>query len=450
MRLDRYLFVVLLLFCGHFFVVLHRLVAQDETAVVCIEDVLAGFRQNVATAQTLRVQWRWRDQATDASRRWRLAVAESLERDADDTKLAPDEKKRLLDGAKQERQAGMRESGSDTLVVQQDCWTDRKNLQVRHPAGYGRDWYKTGVAAEWVKHVFLDDPLTPKSLATKFADYQITSCGEATNYQARLWNGSVSDGSHFVGAIHPSLEGMRAHAGWVLPPLVLPVFNWGTRHLIDELFSGKEDEYAVLGEVVVDGISTVLIERRYVSTGRPTFSLRGFVDLNRGCLPLRIEYFAGDMIEFRHILKMIDANERPYFSRTLTNVQIESFDGCYYPIRGLDEEYSADADYKEPGRRLAVHHSRDWVIDRVEVNRPMPREMFALEFPENTLVSDRVSDQILYAGDQEGHLRRVVSADMKRMKPASGWSNYGIWGFAFLAVTAIAFVVQQFRRKRGA
>jgi hypothetical protein len=431
--------------------------AGDITAA----DLVAGYWQNQRAFRTLRVQlrveeqehenWRvlWSMQADEAAKRAHLPGINTAER------LQAERDAQALRRAAQDR--GPKRS-------YQDFWTDWQQFQQRVPcqATASEDG---GMAGEYRDippiWTFPEVPLTAGSVAGEFSEYWILSFGRRSGFRA--W-----DGRRNRGTVGP------APTAWTLPPLCGALAVPGPRNVMDEFFALDAEKMEVVGKATVAGNETYVLEykelmpqerwlppneiKEYGDRAKLYHVTRAYVDLNQGCLPLKMDWSAHSFLDGKRVPRKPLG---PF--RVLDGVEIERIEeGGYYPIKGVIREYGSDHTWK--GRRpnlaelaagaevppVVLNQEKRWEVLKIEANIPMPDEMFALPFPQDTLYLDSTAGKLYVTGSAQRVLDGAVVGEAKPYQPpasaynppprrSKGW----FWGGMALVLAVVAWIAYQ-------
>ena len=294
--------------------------------------------------------------------------------------------------------------GGQTAIVQ-EYLHDSNNLQWRTAlaANGGAEWKGTGKTGR-VPEV---EP-SGRDWGSELLGCQVVSAGEATGHAVREWAGTVHSG-YFKGVITSATAKNLGEREYAVPPLASGGPRWNQKaHIIDEFFWGSEAQFRIVGHAKIDGMETTVVDRVWPREGGFN-AARAFLDVQRGCLPLRVEWYLGDITPYAGNVAPSEPNRVPIPYRVIRDVRvIEASPGYFYPMSGLVEDYAAKVGSTREKLRFAVSGISQWDVESVVANEPIAREVFALEFPMNTLVFDaRTSDRFL-TGAADAHLKRVI------------------------------------------
>lgn len=395
------------------FTVLVCLSLSVDPAEVTVEEANATFLANAARAATLRVYWTRTTQDTAARKNYFKIVGQRQveltknggDAKAGDPKAAADRAATMLDSAAEP-------SADSVRTWQLDYWTDRENFQFRVPLSPQGRLVQVGTAAKRLSVPGLE--VTVDNLVTEFDRVLVSSHGPATNHQFRTWGAQPLGKSHHSGgiSIHPIL------AFTFFPPLALPPGEWiEERHPIDDFFHGMKSlptRTKVLGLCAIGGADTLVVEKFWEDGWRPFRAsnattpklMRAFVDLSRGGIPLRVEYFG----EFpsSDAPRPSPISDLAFLVRDVVIEDVGS--GVWYPVSGVIDVTGAGVGVgtTSAGIPREIHQVVTWRTSTVEPNRPMSRDNFALRFPPSTVISDASQGELLVTGDRDGTAERVV------------------------------------------
>ena len=416
------------------------------------EDLSALFHQNRLKASTLRVHWavtsgrsegivkKWDYELTFADRPGVTLTAEDIRKTQD------------------------RDTPRIKTVMEQDFWTDRENIQLRFSADGG----ESGLA-KWRWQDFPDEVPTATNLSSTFRRVAISSFGPATNQQSHRWNGewASGEGSGTIGPLPPQAESrfQNVHPIWFMPPLAFPGAQWRNgASKIDQFFDDSVVYEKTLGEATIDGVSTIALLRQWefdlkLSKGltRCRETMIGFIDPRRGCLPLRIEVYRSFAPFDDGLIERL-ASQLPWngkFSRrhgiptqVVRNIEIKQQDGVFYPVSGFCVTMSALGELGDQDVECVEIDEARWDVKKFEVNRPMPKEMFAFLFPQGTIVNDVSEGLLKTVGGTDGKAEMLLHklGTPPKKKPSSSR-----WMYVALGLSLLAGAVVIFRRiRRGA
>ncbi len=355
-------------------------------------ELIEGYLRNRAKFQTLRVVEHRVEKVTEHSL---LSFANHYEKSGADPGLSDEEKAAHLKNAQHFRNAADKQPVPKHY--HQDFWTDRVRIQSRSPRGIVDP-------SLWR---FSDNDVTPESLASTYKDYTIYSFLPSSKPPLRIWAGYQGKGET-VAIVSSSKDYENRRVFW-FPPLCddMDDQNTAKRHPIDSFFADPIDQITVVGEEKLGDVATIVVRSvRFVNTGLKSDSgeelqqmriAKTWIDPLHGCLPRRIEVRGG--------LALGERRSQGGLIRTATVSSVRKIDGAgYYPIEGTIEEYITDPNWKEPFQSpiewmkgksqqvpMVVGTSTQWTVERIEANREMSDEMFALPFPDGVAILDSVS-----------------------------------------------------------
>jgi hypothetical protein len=384
-----------------------------------IEEVLAAQRQNQQVIQTLRVVWQYRHRYTPE---W-VEVQKA--------------------GAKRQGQTIPAETFAEPKLAwrsSQDVWTDGENLLVRslHDPKEGQQLF----GWEWLRNDFPNVETTPENLPKIFRKYDVFAVGRATGLAGRRWEAHYGGQRAGQGAVFaPSAEGnLMART----PPLVRPHPAWGVNpNLIDEFLDGEDLEYTLFREATLGSKQCVVVERVYErEPGFTTYgrlkTARAFLDPEAGFLPIRIEFYLGDLRQSPNWSSMGSTKHPPYYFQVVDEIELKQQKaGLIYPVSGTIRTFGAKTGKGNSEPELVVQEESMWKAELVEVNRPMTAEMFSLKFPPNTIFRDHRTGQVFLTGDREDIVKTLVG-NPTNAEPASAFGRHWIWVAAvFVAMVGL-------------
>ena len=407
------------------------------------EDIVSQYNQNAMQAQTLRIQWKQTSvEDANTARRWREYSKSVHEKEASSPKfsLAQRDVARMnIESLKQEEKTAM--SLPPAMHYQGDFWSDRVHFQLRCPTNQltgGPFFY--GNKLDLFK--MPDADISAETLVSEFGEIWITAWGPATKRLFRVWDGRRTK------SVWSGVVSLKCPTSVIFPPFAAPLAEWGgTSSLIDEFFGPDPVRTRILGETEIDDVNTVVLERVWIQ-GNTTRALIGYIDVERGSIPLRIEvYPIGGEVSPDHkwpiprVSKRLDGEQLAL--KILRGVVIAKHDGVYYPMRGLVEHLIPIG--HSTGDDIAVRGTESWEVHSVEWNRSMPEEMFALQFPPNTVFVDQTKNENRLTGDVDGYAKRVIGGFLPKQKPASR-----AWLWWTLSVAGCAILLGGWRWRRAA
>ena len=238
----------------------HMILMILSASDIIPDDFVAEYHQNSMHARTIRIQWTHTDiPNADSHRRYLMHSRSVFEKEVKNLNLSQLER----DAAKEQiRHLDENESNSGKLAVrhaQFDLWTDRVNFQIRSPCNQkkGGPFFYGQEAVNWV--AMPDAEVSSENLAEAFKEIWITSWRPAKRRVFITWEGRQVANRYGQGLITATLL-----SGVVFPPLSSPLPEWGgTMSLIDEFFSDASTHARVLGNVIIDGVDTIAVERRW-------------------------------------------------------------------------------------------------------------------------------------------------------------------------------------------
>jgi hypothetical protein len=351
--------------------------------------------------------------------------------------------------------------------IYEDYWTDRKRLLVRMPDRPDAVFR------------YYDNNISPETLLERYAHWTIFSYDSACGGAYRFWNGLGRDGRG------RGVVGTRAVTSllglFMFPPLGVSDPAWGqvrTWHVIDEFYARPLSEMRVLGKGVVSGKEVVLLEHMEMRPPQSASTLAqgrkvewadittAWVDVDRGCLPLRMETWSELMLDgvfFGTVAKTSVRNPGGQKAYVITEIhEIRKFDGGgFYPVKGVIRNISPDPDYRGPFNTLdgtlagkvvdvpTVEFTRwEWEAVSVEPNVLIPETSLALKFPKGTAYTDETLSKPFIEGLSPAELERLLEEEAGRGRERP--SGVSPWRSVLVAVSvaAILAVVAGFAWRR--
>lgn len=281
------------------------------------------------------------------------------------------------------------------------------DYQVRRPL---RDFKTDDELATWV---FPEVALTAESLLGEYGEMRIHSRSSSEAPPMRWWAGSA----HATGYI--SSKHIGDHYRSELPAytsLMQP--SWGNRHLIDTFFSTTEENYRVVKQEEIEGrlvtVVDALVPRNPQSPG---FLLRGWLDLNRGAVPVKV---FETQVTSEAKLDTFDHWKPSAFlgshGRTATTTEIRELpNGGFYPARTVREDWGRDADAPQlsvaewaevgAGKRdrpaTVVHRRHTWACSLVEVITDWEDGFFVIPFSDDLKIYDYDAEKVVGGLEQK-------------------------------------------------
>jgi hypothetical protein len=360
---------------------------------VTFEDLRSGYWLNYEEFNSLVVSWRY----------IQFPHENALRRYEESWKSQPPEQRAALAKA-----SGRREE-------QNEFWSDRVAFQVRTPAVLVPDRDAPGRSFR-----FPSGAARAENLMTDFHEIAIYNFSGRLSDGIRFWNG-VLDGkpqAAILSSLNPGSVGSH------LPPLALrhPVAGF-VQHPFDEFFSQDPQEARVVDRTNLDGRDLYVVEKAVTEpNGRTRLRLlveeagkdinkltlqtvlRAWIDMDRGCLPLRIEK-TERMIYDGRTYDDIWANGP---SSVIVTHEIEKkAGGGFYPTRVSLVGYGADTRTAKnvslsfdkmisglPEMNFVPEREVQWVAQAVESGRDLTG-FFAFEFPESTVYFDERNSRVV-------------------------------------------------------
>lgn len=268
------------------------------------ESVLAIHRENCRRLNPLHVQLTFVREPTEARRlslQTQLAALETVLQQAEAGKpvmietggggmLFPES---LLPAMRLQHEYLRSTVDSRRYVAKSEFFLRGENYQIRSPLEpYSK------LESAWT---FPTTPLSPHSLLAEYRNFRIFSWSALQSPPGRIWHGRPDPES----VQHATLTSRPDSTINDQPPY-LPILraSTGNQHPIDSFYSAPADRYHVVGQEVRDGrllniidveVPTELTSGRIDSDGRRetwkiAFYFRAFVDLERGAVPVELQY----------------------------------------------------------------------------------------------------------------------------------------------------------------
>jgi thiol-disulfide isomerase/thioredoxin len=249
---------------------------------------------------------------------------------------------------------------------------------------------------------FPDETLSAESLVTTYADVCIYSRTTETKPAARWWSQSVDRHAYITGKHLGELMSVK------LPPFsdqTQPL--WDRRHPFDAFFSQPADRYRVVRQETINGrlLTVVDVAVPIASDSTTLLSFRGWLDLERGALPIKLFY-----IQSIAELSAAAWDQRPPREIITTHEVRELPNGGLYPATTVAEEWSKDPDAADlteaewakvrAGLRanpLVVHRRRTWACSVVEIPTALEDNFFVIPFPAGQKLFDHDAGKMIGA-----------------------------------------------------
>jgi uncharacterized protein (TIGR03067 family) len=259
-----------------------------------------------------------------------------------------------------------------------------------------RERLRDSKEAEPANWSFPDVPLTPENLVGAYEHVGIFSRSADSEPPARWWHHSVGRSAYVM---HKHLTDVNLV---YLPPYMSVLHpRWDRRHLIDLFYRAAEENYRVVKQEEVDGRLLTVVDSLVDSANEPRHLLRGWLDLARGAVPVKI--FATQVLPTATI-DTFDQWERETFERahasTLATEEIRELpNGGFYPVRTRREDRAVPLDAaktkpdgvegdKRPRPTAIVEHRYTWDCPLVEIKTDWAPKFFVLRFPEGQKIFD--------------------------------------------------------------
>jgi hypothetical protein len=400
-----------------------------------INDVLAGYKQNYASFETLRVSWVQFQLKTPGWYEVQEAHRAKLEQAATRPELTAARKAEVRTQLAAQRTMLADPANKVKRYTAQDFWTDRHRFQVRTQP---RD-HQPGKEPGDERFRFPDEAPDTQGLLTTYQHMSILSFQGDLSKGFRVWEGRKRRDSH-AAVVHAKFQTPKA---FPFPPLGGDNKLWGAYwHAIDAFFALPAEQLTVTGTETVDGRKTHVVSHLLVNKDASRFlaasfakkyqgSLhkidltRAWVDASSGCLPVKMEW------ESYYVLtedgKAYSTRSRPFLTLEVKAIEhIEN--GGWYPTKGLLKRWGTarkqgdppdpafDDLVREKGNkyRWVLTEEDGWDAYLVEAGRKMPPTLFALEFPKNTVYYD----QLRQKGMSTSNTQEIIENALKQVTPS--------------------------------
>ncbi|MBX3441213.1 MAG: TlpA family protein disulfide reductase [Planctomyces sp.] len=389
--------------------------------------ILETYRANASKLTTLHLQVVQRQEWTDAFRESHRLRAEQQEALL----------KSLGEDPGQSEALGLPEGYSVSQFIEtmrQQArhareFENNREIEHRYEIFVDGDDYQLRTLWTWTNEppeggwAFPASNVTPESLPVDYALCRIYSRSSLQAPPARIWPGQPRPDS----AAHVMLT--EQHAGGTqsldLPPFT--AFMWvplrGTRHPIDEFFSGQADDYRVVGTETVEGreltIVDVILATEFQSgvqeaDGSVTLTpmvnhYRAWLDLSRGALPLTLHRW-----QRLQGYDLSDA-DRKQPQKVTTVAEVRTLEnGAFYPAATACDDYQLDpkasnftqeqwAEVREGKRTVkqVVFDRMTWMCDVVRTDYPHDDAFFVLNFSNEQPLFDLDAGKAVGAIEQQ-------------------------------------------------
>jgi hypothetical protein len=423
--------------------------AESQAAEVTFEDLRAGYWLNYEEFKTLFVAWRHVTLPLEAALRHQEEMWKSE---------TPEQRAALrkADGHREE---------------QNEFWTDRVAFQVRTPAVLVPDR-----DAPDRKFTFPLGAAHKSNLMTDFKEIAVYNFNGELADGVKLWNGVLEKLPQ--GAVLSRLDEMSP--GKWLPPLAMrePVAGF-ILHPFDAFFSTEYESARVVERTALDGREVYLVEKVVTDSDGPRRMRilveydggdvnkllvqevqRAWIDMQRGCLPLRIEFLPQWVYDGQ---TYFDAYGRGPERVTETR-QIEKVPGGgFYPIDVRQVSYAIDHKIQDtfppysyslqkiirratPKATTVPHSEQQWVAHAIEAGRDMTG-LFGFNFPDGTVYFDFRTSKVIGRNYDEVQGRTGFAAGRRRGTAGSTtrWVLIGANVALVIALGALVIV----RRVKG-
>lgn len=198
-------------------------------------------------------------------------------------------------------------------------------------------------------------------------------------------------------------------------------------HPIDSFLRQPPEKYRIVGPEIVEGRELLVVEvpvtteysGGYLRPNGESYQLktiyfcRGWLDLNRGALPVKLHIWPGnETVTFEDVQKVLP-------ERVVTTVEFREISpGAWYPAKTLEEKFSRDAELlpAHPQNQdeaewakyytavnkvpMVVHERQRWDCGKVEAQVPLSPDFFVLPIPEGYRVNDRDKSDAQEMGEE--------------------------------------------------
>jgi hypothetical protein len=414
------------------------------------EDLVAGYQQNRRLFDNARIVWVRRHHHMPgwfANLSFRIKQQEELAAKAD---ISPEARDGHLETVKsyQKAMAAEEQHNGDDLL--QEFVIDRAHGRFQQRVAPA-DWLSVHPQPPWD---FPTDRPTPEALRTVYSDFAIYSFDAAFGNMCRYWAGDRFKDNHLASIVAKPPDSPQNF----FPPLACEDQSRGKQwHPFDEFFSFPVAQMSVKGRTEVDGHSTYILEAQQAATPPYSYipheymakykdrlrmipSVTAWVDVSRGCIPLRIEWDGILTLDGRRFRPQSQPNralsEVTQPSRALSEVKVERVEGGgYYPVKGVTRGWAADAaamtDYdfekvitgQSAVTNQVLSEETSWQVGSVRVNCVTPDDL-TLAFPEKTLYSDEAQANTFVTGEAQSLLDDVIGPEGKSaVLPAAPAAN---------------------------
>jgi hypothetical protein len=331
-----------------------------------------------------------------------------------------------------------------------DYWCNGQDVLLR-----GGDSEKISGVEKILSGQFPDN-ITSLDLQTLYAEIPVISYDskEKLGYRWAVYVNSSGPNDRHYGTIAENTLPLTGHDPFLCPPfLPLPVEVEGRAKEVfpaDAFFSSSASDLHLLGTQIIDGIEYHVVESHVMSPeGYYQFQEEGmnfctihraWIDIKRGCIPIRIEYLSTlskdeQLVEHDRDGRIVDYVPSLQFSessRTVFEVQeIQKYGIGFYPVKsslrlmGMSKEAiiqlqkilneanannEADTDgdlLSDVDFSLVVLSENRWDVTCVLLNVVIDRETIVLPFPKGTLIFDDRTEYVRFAGMPDNYILRA-------------------------------------------
>jgi len=416
-----------------------------------VEDCDAMFRQNCSEWKTLRVSWRRTSKPTEASWKHSLSELKSTQELLERNDLPANVRAALEARVKRVRSSKVPVIADHTRTIQQDFWSDRNRFQWRYRWSSSSGHEFMGPMFAELSHP--DCESLPSDLIGPLSKRLVVS-GGFDDGSFRVWFGGEKIGAFWKGGITLTPPAIEVE---YFPPLAMPSEAWhGKTHPIDSFFRQNPVAQCVVGDHLLGDVTTKVVVKCWnvVPPEKSGFNIeRAYLDLDRGAIPLRIEY--GHVTRVSNLEKFGTA---PYGAggecaplRIVHGIELSQVrPEVHYPVRGFDDRMGPEAKQRV-GKNvgpLVVYETTNWSVSKVEIDRVMSPEMFELKFPPNTAFHDAKTNEVRVTGGVDGFAELAINRAVRPVKSRSGWLWWGIPSGLCIGLVAFVAYLRRGRKAR--
>lgn len=411
--------------------------AEPPSGEYIHQDVESLFFQNAHSCSALKVRWTWSGGPTSEHSKTLRWLVEKAKGNASVPK----------ENIAQLETIVAQSPESQCTAIRQEFLTDRENFQLRSILDERGSSERVGRLPSVGD--FPEVELTARTLVSEFAHIAITSFGPQTDGLFRRW-----DGQQPKPGIHSGIVASKnVEYATIFPPLALPPETWGGKvSWIDQAFGTGAVSSRIVGDEVIDGAGTVVLERILPigNTTRQRVYL-AYCDLSRGAIPMRIEVYEAEAAEIanKQIWSRLNwdgvlrENEIAFPQYVIDSIKLKDCDGVWYPMSGRVRQFTPSG----PDRTHPLVAGQEWNWDCSLVDtqfKPTPG-LFALTFPKGTIFVDHTKNETRLVGDVDGYADTIIGG----IRPESrGPSRLSLWWWASIAIVFLG-IVTLWRRLRS-